>query len=106
MVLVRHLIALITVVRVSQIQLNPPAVRGPARPAVQARVATLRLAIVRLKVVVRKRRCADRAPGRPVKALFQIVLEHPARERNRAQLAAARSLGLAEEIICRDVHHA
>lgn len=40
-----------------------------------------------------------RALGKPVKVPFRIVPEHPARERNPAQLAAKPSLGLANEII-------
>jgi hypothetical protein len=102
MAIVHHLIAIIPAVRASQIQLSPPAVRGPARPAARTRVATLGIAIVRPihRVAVRNRQCADSAPGRPVKAPIRIIVpEHPARERNPAQLAATRSLGLADEII-------
>jgi hypothetical protein len=97
MVLVPHLIVIFTAILA---HLRPPAAaRGLARPAAPTRAATLRLAIVRLRVAARKRQCAGRALGRPVKAPFQIAPEHPARERNRAPLAATRSLGLASEFI-------
>ena len=40
-----------------------------------------------------KRQCGG-AVGRPVKAPFRILPEHPVRDRNPAQIAATRSLGL------------
>jgi hypothetical protein len=97
MVLVPHLIVIFTAILA---HLRPPAAaRGPARPAAPTRAATLRLAIVRPRVAVRKRQCAGRALSRPVKAPFQIAPEHQAPERSPAQLAATRSLGLASEFI-------
>src|SRR5215472_790451 len=94
---VHHLIVRNTAVRASQIPMSPPAVHGPARRAVRIRVATLRLAIVRPKVAARRRQPAGSAWGKPVRAPFRIVPEPPAQERNRAQLAATRSLGRANE---------
>src|SRR6266851_2709225 len=73
MVLAHHLTVIISAVPASQIQLSPQAVRGPARPAVRTQVATLGIAIVRPRVAARKRPCAGRALGKPVKAPFQIV---------------------------------
>src|SRR5215510_380581 len=98
MAFVHHLIVLITAVRASKIQLSPPAVRGPARPAVRTQIATLGTATVRPipRVAVRKCRCAGHAPGRPAKVPSQTVPEPPARERNPAPLVGTRSLGLAE----------
>ena len=93
MVLVRRLIVIFTAT-LAHLRLLVAA-RGPARPAAPTRAARPRLAIVRPRVAVRNRQCAGRAWGRPVKALFRIVPEHPARERNPVLLATTRSLGLA-----------
>src|SRR6516164_11359471 len=99
MVLVRRLIVIFTAT-LAHLRLLVAA-RGPARPAAPTRAARPRLAIVRPRVAVRNRQCAGRAWDRPVKALFRIVPEHPARERNPAPLAAIHSPGPVSEIIPR-----